>query len=323
VPSRVKEVVMSEFSSTMAKSHRTCSTILTEVRTSSVKADQTSEEIKLAIRSLLVDPDTNRIAALLQPALEKVISDQIASSMENLAAHLTPPQPNAPKETPESDIDAAINVSAEPTESQIGVRSLNQLSTTTTCIRWAASLKVINFWFGQLILSTSILESWQGHGNRATLEKAEFLETKATLIPAKWLLRKGMVLKITRLVSAIVAPSIQFSLTPIMVISEDHKIVSAMRSGDLTRVQRFILAGEVHPSSILPDGSSLLHKCIAEMREHTLPDKDFLDPFEKDYTLKAADLRRQIIYTVPKIIDIAVWLVAYGSATDAPNIYGE
>jgi hypothetical protein len=184
-------------------------------------------------------------------------------------------------------------------------------------------LKVINFWFGQLILSTSILESWQGHGNRATLEKAEFLETKATLIPAKWLLRKGMVLKITRLVSAIVAPSIQFSLTPIMVISEDHKIVSAMRSGDLTRVQRFILAGEVHPSSILPDGSSLLHKCIAEMREHTLPDKDFLDPFEKDYTLKAADLRRQIIYTVPKIIDIAVWLVAYGSATDAPNIYGE
>ncbi|KAN0122653.1 hypothetical protein V8E51_000979 [Hyaloscypha variabilis] len=281
VPSRVKEVVMSEFSSTMARSHTTCSTILTEVRASSVKADQTSEEIKLAIRSLLIDPDSNRIAALLQPALEKVISDQIASSMENLAAHLTPPQPNAPKETPESDTDAAVNVSAEPTESQIGVRSLNQLSTTTTCIRWAASLKVINFWFGQLILSTSILESWQGHGNRATLEKAEFLETKATLIPAKWLLRKGMVLKITRLVSAIVAPSIQFSVTPIMVISEDHKIVSAMRSGDLTRVQRFILAGEVHPSSILPDGSSLLHKCIAEMREHTLPDKDFLDPFEK------------------------------------------
>jgi hypothetical protein len=71
-------------------------------------------------------------------------------------------------------------------------------------------------------MSTSILESWQGHGNRATLHKGDFSETKAALILAKWLLRKGMMLKITRLVSAVVAPSIQFSLTPIMVIFEDH-----------------------------------------------------------------------------------------------------
>ncbi len=65
VPSRVKEVVMSEFSSTMAKSRTTCGTILTEVRASSVKAEQTSEEIQIAIRTLLVGLDTNRIAALL------------------------------------------------------------------------------------------------------------------------------------------------------------------------------------------------------------------------------------------------------------------
>jgi hypothetical protein len=59
LPSRVQELVVSEISTTMAKSHAICSTILTEVRESSVKADQTSEEVKVAIQLLLSDPNAS------------------------------------------------------------------------------------------------------------------------------------------------------------------------------------------------------------------------------------------------------------------------
>jgi hypothetical protein len=318
LPSRVKGLVISEVSTTMAKTHTTCSTILTEVRESSAKADLTSEEIRLAIRSLLSDPGTSRIAALLQPALEKAVSDQIASSMEALTARLGRPQLNTPDITPgitpDPNADIPTKDVSNHSENEVGLRNLNQFSATTTCIRWAGTSKVINFWFGRLMLLTSFLESWEGRGNGSTLQKAKFLETKATLIPSKWLLRKGVVLKITRLVSAIAAPSVQFSLTPIMVISEDNEIVGAMRYGDVTKVQRLILGGKVHPSSIFPDGSSLVHRCIQELQEQArLEDATLTVP---------VDFSPETIQTTSKLIDMAVLLVSYGSAADVPNMSG-
>ena len=206
LPSRVKGVMMGEMSTAMAKSHATCSTILTEVRESSLKTDQTSEELKLAIQSLLSDPGLSGIATLLQPALEKVVSDQIAFSMEALTTHIRRSHPETRNPTTFHDVDISAKEFHKFSKHKVGVRSLNQLSATKTCIRWAGTSRVINFWFGRLILSTSALESWQGCGDGNTLQKVEFLETKATFIPSKWLLRKGIVLKITRLVSAIVAP---------------------------------------------------------------------------------------------------------------------
>jgi hypothetical protein len=313
LPSRVRGLNMSEVSTAMTKTHTACSTILTELRESSAKADLASEEIRLAIQSLLSDPDTSQIAALLQPALEKVVSDQIASSMEAVTAHLGRPQLNTPDITPDITPDPNADIPTKDvsnhSENEVGLRKLNQFSATTTCIRWAGTSKVINFWFGRLMLSTSFLESWEGRGNGSTLQKAKFLETKATLIPSKWLLRKGVVLKITRLVSAIAAPSVQFSLTPIMVISEDNEIVGAMRYGDLTKVQRLILGGKVHPSSIFPDGSSLVHKCIQELQE--------LDRQKETSLTVAIDFAPLF-----KLIDIAVLLVNCGSAADFPNMSG-
>jgi len=323
LPSRLKDGVVDEISTAMAKSHATCNTILTEIRTSSIRSDQTNEEIKLAIQSLLSDPGTSQIAALLQPVLEKVISDQIAASLETLTAHLASPQPSPPSRTPDPEVGISIKAIPASAENQIGVRSLNQLSATATCIRWVGSSRVINFWFGRLILSTAALESWQGLGNGESLQKAEFFETKATFIPAKWLLRKGVVLKITRLVSAIVAPSIQFSLTPIMVISHDHEIVTAMQNGDLTRVQQFILGGEVHLASIFPDGSSLVYDCVDRICEQTLPDADFYERHEEDGTLISKPLSQETLSTIYKMIHIAVWLVVHGAPADTPNIYGK
>ncbi|KAE9381315.1 hypothetical protein N431DRAFT_505780 [Stipitochalara longipes BDJ] len=331
VPSRVKQVVINELSSTMAKSHTTCSTILTEVRANSIKADQTSEEIKLAIQSLLSDSNTNRIAALLQPALEKVISDQIASSMETLTAHLAPSRPDMPNRTPFPNVDTSQRAIPESIESKIGLRSLNQYSGTTTCIRWVGTSKVINFWFGRLILSTSVLDSWEGRGIGETHRKAEFLETRATLVPSKWLFRKGVVLKITRLVSTIVAPSIQFSLTPIMVIPEDNEIVFAMQYGDLERVRQLILGGKVHPSSIFPDSSTLVHKCTSEMR------RQILVSLVERYRYDAVGRRIKVVNpgydegesipefakTIYKIIEIALWLVECGSSAETLNIHRE
>ena len=283
LPSRVKGVMMGEMSTAMAKSHATCSTILTEVRESSLKTDQTSEELKLAIQSLLSDPGLSGIATLLQPALEKVVSDQIAFSMEALTTHIRRSHPETRNTPTFHDVDISAKEFHKFSKNEVGVRSLNQLSATKTCIRWAGTSRVINFWFGRLILSTSALESWQGYGDGKTLQKVEFLETKATLIPSKWLLRKGVVLKITRLVSAIVAPSIQFSLTPIMVISEDHEIVGAMRHGDLTKVQQLILGGKVHPSSIFPCGSTLGHYCIMDLPEPTFRALNRWEAYETGY----------------------------------------
>ena len=108
-----------------------------------------------------------------------------------------------------------------------------------------------------------------------------------------------------------------------MVVSNDHEIVTAMRYRDLTRVQRLILAGEVHAGSILPDGSSLLHACAAEIQEQILPDLDFYDRYEEDDTREAADLSQETLKTICKMIDIALWLVAKGAAADTPNIFGK
>jgi hypothetical protein len=263
---------------------------------------------------------------LLQPALEKAISDQIVSSIESLTAHLANPQAKTTRKSNkrlDPEDDSSPNKTPQYAENQFGVQSLNSLSSTTTCIRWAGESKVFDFWFGRLIFSTSALDSWQGHGNGVTIQKAEFLETQATLIPSKWLLRKGAVLKITRLVSAIVAPSIQFSLTPIMVISEDNEIVAAMNCGDLAKVKRLIIAGEVHPSSIFPDGSNLVHKCIQLLEPRVIPDNTSRYNYESYASLEANDLSPVNSRIALKMIDIAGWLVSNGSVTDALNIYGK
>jgi hypothetical protein len=124
------------------------------------------------------------------------------------------------------------------------------------------------------------------------------------------------VLKITRLVSSITAPSIQLSLTPIMVLSEDNEIVNAMRCGeygDLAKVQRLIRSGNIHPTSIFPDGSSLVHKCM----------NGLLERFRKD--VKAAKLSpvvSQEAVDLSDIISIARWLVNRGSDVDTIDVHG-
>jgi hypothetical protein len=320
LPSQVSGLVMGELLPTVAKTHSTYSTILTELRTSSSKAGQNSEEIKLAIQSLLSNENTSQIAALLVPALEKAISDRITSSMEVITAQLgsPPPETRTPDRRPDSENGISSSIIPKYPEKQFGVASLNSLSSTTTCIRWAGELQVINFWFGRLILSTSVLDSWKGYGNGEVLQKVGFLETKATFILSKWLLRKGAVLKITRLVSAVVAPSIQFSLTPIMVISEENEIVEAMRYGDLPRVKRLIIGSKVHPSSLFPDGSTLVHRCIRELK--LCIDQIYAAGTEngKATTVEVAPEKPQ---TVLKMIDMVGWLATNGSATGTLNMH--
>jgi len=313
LPSRVTGLVTGEVSTTMAKNHATCSTILTEVRASSIRADQNVEEIKIAIQSLLSNENTSQIATLLAPALDKAISGRIASSMEAFTTHIESLQPESKRQDrrPNPDGSTSPSITSHSPNHQAG--SLHNLSYTTTCIRWTGESKFVNFWFGRLVLSTSVLDSWEAHGNEETPRKIELLETKATVIPSKWLFRKGAVLKITRLVSAMVAPSIQLSLTPIMVLAEDDEIVGAMQRGDLAKVQRLIRNGNVHPSSIFPDGSSLVHKCM----------NGFLERFQKD--IKAVKLYPEVVQEAIDLGDItaiALWLVNWGSDVDIIDIHG-
>jgi hypothetical protein len=315
LPSRATGLVAGEVSTIIAKNHATCSTILTEVRASSIRADQNVEEIKMVIQSLLSNESTSKIATLLAPALEKAISDRIDSSKQAFRSQVGSLQPESRREYRPLNPDDANSPRITPRyyEHQFGAASLNHLSYTATCISAAGESKKFNFWFGRLILSTSVLASWEGPANRSNLQRAEFLETKVTFIPSRWLLRKGAVLKITRLVSAIVAPSIQFSLTPVMVLSEDHKIIGAMQYGDLAKVQRLIRNGNVHPSSIFPDGSSLIHKCM----------NGLLERFQKD--VKAAKRFPRVFQEAVDLSDItrvACWLVSWGSDVDTIDAHG-
>ncbi len=319
LPSRVKGLLMDDISKRMAKYHATCSTVLTEVRESNLKMDQTNEELKLAIQSLLSDPNTSRIPTLLQPALEKAVSDQIACSMEALTTHLKWSHPESLNTPTFHDADTSAKELRKSSKDEVCVRSLNQLSATKTCIRWAGTSRVINFWFRRLILSTSALDSWEGRGDGKILRKVEFLERKPTLISSKWLLRKGIVLKITRLVSAIVATTIRIPLTPIMVISEDNEIVGAIRHGDLTHVQQLILGGKVHPSSIFPCGSTLVHYFVRDLpkRIWEINEAGYVPKFLSEH------LEAGIVKSSGKLIDVAMWLMKYGSSPHVLNIYGE
>ena len=109
-----------------------------------------------------------------------------------------------------------------------------------------------------------------------------------------------------------------------MVISEDNEIVGAMRHGDLTKVQQLILGGKVHPSSIFPCGSTLVHYCIMDLPEPTFRTLNRWEAYETGCLsdFKGKDLEK-IVESSVKLIDIAVWLVTYGSGPDIPNIDGE
>jgi hypothetical protein len=315
LPSRVIGLFTREISTTMAKNHATCSKILTEARPSSIRTDQNVEEIKMAIQSLLSNESTNQITTLLIPSLEQAISDRITSSVEAFAAHRGSLQAESrrPGRRPDPDKDTSSSTTRRYPENQFGAASLNDLSYTTTCVRWTGESKFVNCWFGRLILATSVLDSWEDYRNGETHRETKFLETKATLILSKWLLRKGAVLKITRLISAVAAPSIQLSLTPLLVLAEDDEIVSAMQLGNLAKVQRLIRSRNVHKSSIFPDGSSLAHKCM----------NAFLEKFQKD--VKVVKLSPGVVHEAIDLSDIAgiaLWLVNWGSDVDTIDIHG-
>jgi hypothetical protein len=110
-----------------------------------------------------------------------------------------------------------------------------------------------------------------------------------------------------------------------MVILEDNEIVGAMRHGDLTKVQRLIFGGKVHPSSIFPCGSTLVHYCIRDLPKNTFTALGRWEMYEAGLlpSFEDEDLGPGIVESSGKLIDVAVWLITYGSGPDILNIYGE
>ncbi|CZR56653.1 uncharacterized protein PAC_06542 [Phialocephala subalpina] len=329
LPSRISELVVEEVSTTMAKKHATCTTILTEIRENGMRADQSNEDIRLALQPLLSSENTGKIAALLLPALEKAVSDRIAASLEGLTAHSVTAQPESIRQV--TNAGSSLNNIPQEQELQSSVMSLNSLSSTTTCISWAGDSRVFGFWFGKLLVTNSTMITWQGCGDDVNIRKTEFLETKATLIPSRWLLRKGVILTIRRLVSAIVAPVVHFSLTPIMVISGGHEIVYAMYWGNITRVKSLVLNGNVHPSSVFPDDSTLVHKCLQMMHSGSLNPLEYSGSDKKKFLESWGDLGLDSVrnnlasFKVwdDTILGTASWLIDQGPDLDQINSNGE
>src|SRR6187402_886595 len=207
LPTSVTEQVMAGISETMRDIHTSHSVLLTQVMESSIQTAQLTKEIKGAVLSLLGSSDSSfsPIAVLLQPALEKAISDRISSEMQTLLTKM-----EIARFAPEylGSKDSAQLTITRPHELETGIRGFTPLSYTKTCSRWAGKSKTIKFWFGRLHISTTSLQRWQGHGRLESLQRTEYLETKVTLIPATWLLRTGVIFKITRLISAVSSPPI-------------------------------------------------------------------------------------------------------------------
>lgn len=299
---------ISQLSRSLSNNHTTYATLLTEVKNTSIRTEQQSKEINDAIRSLLGNSDISHIAALLQPALEKVVSDRIDAAMKEHAIHLEARTSSSKSSTTMSH--QFTQCSTASGESSTGVTSLSQLSSTVTYSRQEQKSKIIQFWFGRLRITTSMVKSWQSCGNSKSLRKSEFVETVVTLIPSPWLLRTGVILTVGHVVSEIHFPSIQFSLVPLTILADDHPIVTLMESGDLLGVRRLIESGQVRTSSLFPDGSNLLLRCINTLRNH------FVRARQADGKLLLAG-RAELDLT-----EIAVCLVEKGIETDVMDLRG-
>jgi hypothetical protein len=146
----------------------------------------------------------------------------------------------------------------------------NLSSTSTVSAMWTRNSRTLHIGLGFLTITKSSKRQWEGRGSRE-LHVSDAQETEITFLPASWLLRTGIGFTIRQLPPNLFGSNIQLSLRPITVISADNPIIEAMRSGSLRRVRALISDGKAHPHDLLPDGKTLLHKCLWEMYEQANP----------------------------------------------------
>jgi hypothetical protein len=267
-----------QVSSTVAHSHVTQVALLTEIKEQTVMTEQTSQEIKLAVQSLLENGDSGLkcLAGLLQPALEKVISDRLESALKSMKDHDVHNKTGS-RTSVRSQVKE--NVTSSSPSTTVGVTSLSSLSSTRTARTWKRETKFYKFWFGRLRIITSISEQWDGRGISGYLRRAEVLETEVMFLPSPWILRKGVVFNVKRIISAVTNPQPQFSLRPLRIITSENEVFDAILSSSLSQVRSLIDRGLVHPQDVFPDGSCLPYYCLYIIHTEILPDDE--DIWEK------------------------------------------
>jgi hypothetical protein len=303
-------------SSNPANSHITQVALLTEIKEQTTITEQTSREIKLAVQSLLENGNNGmtRLASLLQSALERAIPDRLESalkSMENSNSNRTESPDPSPFHQPD-------NTTTCPSSVTTGVSSLSCLSSTRKSRTWVEENKDYKFWFGRLHIRTSVTARWDSRTTSERLHRSQILETEITFLPSPWLFRKGASLSVQRIVSAFKTPQIQFNLQPLQVIAWDNPITKAMGSGNLSRVKFLIDSGQVHPLDVLPDGSTLLGKCLDELYMSLIPDdKDVWKKAFEDWDYIVERHSPDVIQKLTALVNMAKWLVQQGIESDS------
>jgi hypothetical protein len=295
--------------------------VLSATRESTVSIEQDTAQIKAAVSQLLENgsKDMGLLAALLQPAVEKVITERIDaalrthSSMQVLET-ASDPKPSHAHET------TSTPVSTQDTDIS-GLRYLRHKTVTYNSLR---DYSVARFWFGSLFITSTNGATCEMNTTLKKARKAEYIETQVMFVPSTWLLRTGAVLSVKWLTSTVSKPSIQVALRPITILTWDNPVFEAIESGNIRKVQELAASGRFRPTDICTNGMTLFHNTLEDVYTSTLPDgEEVWEKFNNDADFEAEPLSSEKEEALLKMLEVCHWLLANGCTSNAPTPSGE
>ena len=286
--------------------------ILTKAENSISIMDQNVQAMRSGLSSLLAQVDMQRLARVLKPAMEDVISRQIRSEFEqNHEKHSNNKfQDQASNTTPcqstESHEDSSRSQQEAETQLESETQQKAKTQTFTLFLRAESKqrrylkISTYNFWFGKLLMTT---ESCNMDAS------SQSLRTEVVLLPATWLLRKGASITINRIILAYAKPVVTYSIRPWSVLPDHNPIFSAILDGDTQQVQRLFANGTASPFDHATDGSNLLLFIFRAILAMTLKFVQTICRQEHNCTaVKGSD----ILPLLKPLIDLATSLIALG-----------
>jgi hypothetical protein len=297
----------------ISSTQATQATILSATRDSAFSIENDAAQIKAAVSQLVNggSKDMRLLAAVLQPALEKVITERINAALLTHSDNLVlEAKPNHVQENkPPGESTYKTNTSE--------LHSLRHKTATYSTFRGSS---VAKFWFGTLFISSTDETTCEMNFASVKVQKTEYFETQVTLVPSTWLLRTGAVLSVKRLISGIAKPQIQVALRPITMLAWENPVFEAIESLNLGKVKELVKSGSVRPTDICANGKSLFHRALDIMHYRILP-------FERrapiPLNLKATFFLTKKKEVLLNMLDICHWLIVNGCSSNAPTPSGE
>lgn len=288
----------------ISSTQATQATILSATRDSAFSIENDAAQIKAAVSQLVNggSKDMRLLAALLQPALEKVIAGRIDAALLTRSSEETlETKPNHVQE----------NIPPAVSTNNTNLSDLQALRHKTATYGTFRSSSVVRFWFGTLFISSTDETTCEMNFASEKLRKAQYFETQVTFVPSRWLLQTGVVLSVKRLISGIAKPQILVALRPITILARDNPVFGAIRRGNLRKVQELVASGSVRPTDICVTGRTLFHITLKVLSRifSKLPTTGESFSSKKEQSLQT--------------LEVCYWLLANGCSPSPPTPFRE